>query len=272
MKETFMYEKRRKRGMQKTLLFAILTVAFAFAACQPAQTPQEPIHEPPQPPPVPEDPSFPGEETQEEEPVTPDDEEADPLDMFRSDETPTAAVTGDAAELKERVEEKARNGYSYVYSEVTALNGLKTNRIINDRTVYVRDGQISIEYLRRDFNERQQRYISRVLTDEEFSEAVAWCDDRCSNQSTFNVDADDYEHAPAAYWIEHLESAEKGQEQTRGGVHMIEVQAVVKGQNVTMWVQSFSGLPVQVITEDMTYNYDALYTGVSPSLFETPEA
>jgi hypothetical protein len=80
-----------------------------------------------------------------------------------------------------------------------------------------------------------------------------------------NIFYDDYVFMTPSDWIEEMRNAQKMEEKTLQNRKAVRLDGTVDGSPATVWVDRYSGLPIEATMGTRTYKYEQLALGVKDS-------
>jgi hypothetical protein len=212
-------------------------------------------------------------QTQPQEPSTPIDtipaveekttEPAQPEEMEEA--TVTTAFDGlptDMNELLDNGRERLTTGYSYRYNQFD--DGEQSTHAIEGSMVYQKGDLVKIL-----LPEPKQRinpgtYFDTVYIDRDTETAQAQCERHpdCSGKNLHTVPYENYLFMTPADWIANMEDPVKVEERTIQDHKAVRLDATVDGKQSQIWVDRFSGVPIQVEVGTTEYVYAAFSVGI----------
>lgn len=242
-------------------LFGALLVALLLAACMPAEpaTPAEPAE--PANPSETVDGTVPGGNDEVREEIL--GEPSGDVDTGRA--ILQGSLSSDARDLIERGLSRDETGYSYFY---TKLDGTRLAADASNQATIHQKGSTRNIVLYDEIQFSPDFFAEGVILDSEARTATAYCELRKCNWSpgqepvTRERSYEDFDFITPSDWLERFENLKETGSETISGRLTLKFTGDVDGSSAVLWIDRYSGLPMQVQTGESTYQYTKFVLGV----------
>lgn len=232
-------------------MFTLVCVALLATACAPAETPAQNTG-------TPTTPSEP--EPVREEPPAPPVVETGTLDPSAYDNLPK-----DVQDILAKGASQEAKGYGYLYREISggSLASKDANNLRVKQRGDIRRATVTAEPK----IQSAEYWVETIILDTDARTATAYCARRdCDGVPTpapRTMPYADWSWVSPGEWLDGLRDVEKLGEETVADRAAYRLAAEWDDRPVTVWVDRFSGLPLQVIDGSTTYMYTEVKLGVS---------
>lgn len=189
----------------------------------------------------------------EQEQTAQEEEEIEQTSEPVEQQTPSELI-----ELREKAENRQSSGYSFTY----ITTGSADDAIISDANVRVKEDKVLFSLVERMSVEGFE--ATHILI--ESGQATAYCVDCRGGPEPYSVDAP--EIVLPLDWLAGIEQADFTGQQRTDGRNSYRMVGTALGYDVEMYIDIFSGIPLEVIYEDARIRYRGLGLGVSDSTFD----
>ena len=174
------------------------------------------------------------------------------------------ALPSDVSTVLEGAQTKATNGLVYTY--VKTINGVPTSDAAVNAKVYERGTSIKLE-LSTPTRYDPATVVDEVILDTAAKTATGYCTSKiiCGQSApiTRTASYSDYDFTQPLEWLTGLTSPKKLGDENIDNRAAIKLSGVVDGNQITMWADRYSGVPVRVDVGNIEYTYQKVALGVT---------
>jgi len=177
-----------------------------------------------------------------------------------------SVLSTDSQALVQKGKGQHVNGYSYTYTKTVA--GRLASEPTNQPKVWQRGTMRKVEFAR-DIQLEPEFFAYYVMLSENDQTAIAYCSQRKCGWSpgqapiTRTVAYADYDFMTPSDWLTDMVVTQELGSETMSGRATLKLATTTNGASAVIWIDRFSGLPLQVETGDTRITYTNLVLGVN---------